>query len=522
MGPGPRASGNAGPTSFETEDFSGSGVCALCHDYLRDSAGNDVSITAHWRSTMLANSSRDPLWRAKISSEVERAPHLRPVIEEKCARCHTGMARYQALADGAPVGILGPGFLDPKHELHEAATDGVSCTLCHQVRKDGLGTGASFTGKYVIDTSTAPPYRPIFGPYDGPRPNPMAHQSGFTPRSGKQIVKSALCGSCHTLYTPTLDAAGEVVGEFPEQTTYLEWNHAGLDRTCQDCHVPDAVGGVRISNRPPWIGPREPFGQHHFVGGNAFMVRMLRDNGADLGVTADAAHFDATLARTRSQLRERTASVSLAAKLEGGVLTATVDVANLAGHKMPSGIPSRRVWLHVVVRDATGGTVFESGRPLPDGRIEGNDADRDPDSFEPHHDLIATAGQVQIYEPVMLDTDGDVTWTLMRADSYAKDNRLLPTGFDKSTAHADFAVRGRATTDSDFRDGGDRVIYQVKIDSAKAPFQVTAELLFQAVSYPFVADLSETGTDHVASFLAMYDQADKTPELLARESASTP
>jgi hypothetical protein len=528
QGNGPGGGAGPGPapgtelTAFETDDFSGAGVCAFCHSGLSDEAGHDVSNDAHWRSTMMANASKDPLWQAKISSEIDRAPHVQAVIEEKCSRCHMGMARYQALTDGTPVDVLEPGFLDPGHYLHEAAMDGVSCTLCHQVQPDGLGTEASFTGAYVIDTSTVPPDRVIFGPYDGPPANPMANNSGFTPTPGAQITDPAHCGSCHTLYTPTLDAGGNVVGEFPEQTTYLEWEHAGFPATCQDCHLPDAVGAVKISNRPRRLAAREPFGQHHFVGGNGFMLRMLRDNGAALGVTAEAAHFDDTLARTETQLLEGTATLGVTATLEGEELTATVEVASLVGHKLPSGLPSRRAWLHLVVRDRRGATVFESGRPLPDGRIEGNDADADPQAFEPHHDLITSAGQVQIYEPVMLDTDGGVTWTLLRADSYAKDNRLLPSGFDKATASPDFAVLGGAAEDANFLGGGDLVTYRVPVSGARGPFEVTAELLFQTVSHPFVRDLSATGTDLVARFLTLHEAADKAPELLAAGQASTP
>jgi hypothetical protein len=84
--------------------------------------------------------------------------------------------------------------------------------------------------------------------------------------------------------------------EFPEQTTYLEWEFSSQSRTCQDCHLPGAAGGVVISNRPMWLYPRTPFGQHHFVGGNSFMVSLLKANATQLGVTADAAHFDATIA----------------------------------------------------------------------------------------------------------------------------------------------------------------------------------------------------------------------------------
>lgn len=105
-------------TTFETTDFSGSGICAFCHSSLKDSAGNDVSIDSHWRSTMMANSGKDPLWQAKISSEVNRNPSLQSVIEERCSRCHMGMARYQAITDTSDVGVLGSGFLSTNHYLH--------------------------------------------------------------------------------------------------------------------------------------------------------------------------------------------------------------------------------------------------------------------------------------------------------------------------------------------------------------------------------------------------------------------
>jgi hypothetical protein len=96
FGSGPRG-GLAGTalTTFETDDFSGSGICALCHSGLTDEAGNDVSNDAHWRSTMMANAAKDPLWQAKISAEVDlvSADKTKQAIQEKCSRCHMGMAR---------------------------------------------------------------------------------------------------------------------------------------------------------------------------------------------------------------------------------------------------------------------------------------------------------------------------------------------------------------------------------------------------------------------------------------------
>jgi len=66
---------------------------------------------------------------------------------------------------------------------------------------------------------------------------------------------------------------------------------------------------------------------------------------------------------------------------------------------------------------------------------------------------------------------------------YLKDNRILPAGFDKKQAGADVAVHGEALADEDFADGGDRVRLRVAVGSAKAPFKVEAELLFQPIGY---------------------------------------
>ena len=528
-GPGPGPGGTT-LTVFETDDFSGSGICATCHSRLTDEAGHNVSNDAHWRSTMMANAAKDPLWKAKISSEVARNPQVKSIIEDKCSRCHTGMARYQAKTDGTPpVEVLAPGgFLDPANSLHEAAMDGVSCTLCHQVQPVGLGTPDSYTGKYVIDTETFPPDRLIFGPYDNPFGNPMRQSSGFNPVPGAQIQSSAHCGSCHTLYTPALDASGTYLDyEFPEQTTYLEWEHSQFARTCQDCHLPDAVGSVVISNRPPRLAARTPFGQHHFVGGNSFMVNMLKSNAATLGVTADAVHFDDTIFRTLFQLKQDTARVTVFDTDRGtDLLTVTVDVENLAGHKLPSGLPSRRAWLHLVVSKPGGAVVFESGRPLPEGGIEGNDAENpDPASlpYEPHYDDVITSwDQVQIYEPIMLTYEGGVTHTLLRAYSYVKDNRLLPAGFDKATAHDDFAVWGSAAGDPDFIGGSDRVVYEIPITGINGSLDVSVELLYQTVSNTFIDDLESTPTDLVADFMAMYNPTENQPVALAQDAQAVP
>ena len=506
-------------SNFMTADFSGAGTCLMCHVNLFDEKGNDVSITSDWRSTMMANASRDPVYQAKVSSEIARAPELQAVIEEKCSTCHQPMAKTQALVDGSQVAMFGDGFNNPVHQLHQAAMDGVSCALCHQIQDENLGEEESFSGGFEIDTSTEPPNRPMYGPYETPFGMPMQNHTGFMPVYGEHTSQSELCATCHTLFTPYVDAEGNILGEFPEQTPYIEWENSAFGNAatpCQSCHMPSAEGGVVVSLMPGRLAPREPFFKHFFVGGNAFIPTILSNWGGDLGVGADTSHFDATIERVKEQIGQRSASLSVEnLKLNQGQLSAQLHITPFTGHKLPSGIPTRRAWLHVSVLDAKGNLVFESGRINPDGSISGNAADVDPTSYEPHYDLITDEDQVQIYEAIMANSDGDVTYTLMRAAAYIKDNRLLPNGSDKARLPTEVAVYGVALDDVNFVGGGDLITYQIDVSGAQGPFTFNAELLYEPLSYRFIQDLFTDQTAEIDKFAGYYDEMPKTPLLVA-------
>ena len=524
---------------FTAENFIGSGRCALCHSRLVDRQGRDMSISNHWRSTMMANASRDPFWQAKVVSEIARNPAVRQVIEEKCVTCHMPMAWTQVNADGRRYGAAATdtpfaAFSDPANPLHAAAMDGVSCSLCHQIQDHGLGTVKSFSGKFSIDTEIKAPDRPIFGPYEDMVPEPMQVSVGFTPMFGAHTNDSAFCAVCHTLYTPYLDAAGNIAGEFPEQTPYLEWRHsdyaeppgerhrisdtAGNIQLCQDCHMPHSTGGGVIIDHPapPEGTAKDHFSQHHFVGGNIMLLNILQDNLQALGVAASTAKIADTRQRAADLLQQQSATLSIVnSAVRGDSLFAIIDVQSLAGHKLPTGFPSRRAWLHVLVSDAAGATVFESGGWQADGKVIGDDGDENM-LHEPHYDLITRPDQVQIYESVMQNSDGQVTHTLLRAAGYIKDNRLLPRGFDKQTAALDIAVRGEAAADGNFIGGSDLVTYQIPIGGHSGPFTITAELLYATISSSFMQDLDRDATlPLVGRFVRYYDRADKTPVTMA-------
>ncbi len=514
---------------FATDDFSGPFVCASCHNNLTDASGADVTMSTHWRATMMANAARDPLWQAKVSAEIQQHPELQAEIEATCSRCHMPMAYTQALVLGQIPAIFGDaGFLNPNHPLHQAAMDGVSCTLCHQIQPTGLGTADSFSGHFVIDTGTQPPQRTIFGPY--PDPDSMGAMimrqgSGYNPRQGLHMTGSAFCATCHTLFTDHAAAGAEGNG-FPEQVPYLEWLHSsygdgvGEDKQCQDCHMPVADGAVAIY--PGWP-EHEPFFQHHFVGGNIFMLKVLQAHVEELKLTASTADFETVIERTRTQLQERTADVTIPSLTrEQDTLAALVRVENKTGHKLPTSYPARRAWLHVIASDASGRVLFESGRALSDGGIVGNDGDLDPAGFEPHHTTISDPTDVQIYEAIMQDAGGQTTFTLLDAAAYGKDNRLLPEGFDKATASADIAVVGAAATDPDFVGGADAVVYEIDVSGRPGPFTVRAELLYQSLMLGFVQDLRRSSTPEIERFSRYFEQADRLPTLIDAAQATLP
>jgi hypothetical protein len=532
--PPPTATTAASPTPVETEDgvaqgqplphekgelFSTSGACAICHTNLTDEAGEDVSVDTFWRSTMMANAARDPYWQATVRAEVINNPQIQDVIEDKCANCHMPMAWFNAAASEEEVRVLGDGFLSPENPRHTLAMDGVSCALCHQIRSTDLGAPASFSGGFVIDNELRSPDRVVFGPYqiEDDQAKIMQSVSGFRPEQGLHVTQSELCASCHTLYTPYVDATGAVAGTFPEQVPYFEWFYSDYrrTRTCQSCHMPDAEGGVKISNTSEVL--RSPFAMHAFVGGNAYVLEILKTFGQELGVTASAEAFEATIKRTLAQLQTQTASITLdEVRRTGSRLTVEVTVENLAGHKFPTGFPSRRAWIHFVVEDSAGGVIFESGAFSSDGTIIGNDNDEDPSNFEQHYEAIVQESQVQIYEAILQDTENNVTTTLLEASRYLKDNRLTPSGFEKEAPYEDIAVRGGARDDKDFQGGGDHIQYVVDLGDAQGPYTVTVELLYQSIGYRWAANFQAHDAAEVNRFLDYYTATPNEPVVVAR------
>ncbi len=505
------------PTQTSTI-FSGSGNCESCHapgppntSALLGPDSSDISPVTLWRSTMMANSAKDPYWQAKVTAEVAENPQFQEFIEDECATCHAPVGHREAEELGQMISL-------EALKQDTLAMDGVTCTVCHQIQDVNFGDGSSFSGGYVIEN-----WRQIYGPYPDPQsPQSMVTNVSYVPTYGPHMLQSEHCATCHTLFTPTIDYNGQIVGEAPEQTPYLEWKNSiypAMDVQCQNCHVPAIDFPVTISNEPDYISARQPFYKHYFVGGNVFMLKMLKSHASSLGVTAEPVHFDSTIARTMKLLQRETIEISNSYRwLNSTTLQVDVAVKNKSGHKLPTGYPSRRMWAYFKLSDNAGTTLFESGEwDANSGEILDEGA-----PYEPHHSVLSSDDQVQIYQAIMKDVNDKPTFTLLRMAGYLKDNRLPPEGFSSEGLHYDsIAVYGDALQDGNFNRSGefqgtatDTISYQISNLTQSEVYDVDVKFYYQSVDPADIQHMSQYSSTEIDSFLSYYQQADKRPVTL--------
>lgn len=508
-------------TSFESVHFSGSQNCAQCHDGIFDTGTNpdtDVSIVKAWQGTMMDNAAIDPLYLAKVASEVKRNPNFKTLIEAKCSRCHMPMAHVEAGFAGDTIAMSGDGFLNPANPHYDAGKDGVSCTACHQIENTAeLGTVDGFSGQFSILENFGAD-RKTYGPYTAPRTQPMVNNVQFRPAYGAHMNDSKLCATCHNLDTPVIDAQGNLSNlTFAEQAVYTEWEFSDFNATqsCQDCHMPKTDGSVVISTQGGNLQARAPFYQHKFLGANTYMLEIIKNNRIKLGAIADEALFTQSINNTRDFL-QAAADVNITnTGSTNDTLRFSVLVSNHSGHKFPTSLPSRRAWLHVKVTNAASQTVFESGALTGKGRITG--VDDNTQGYEPHYNDINNSSQVQVYEPIMADTDNKQTYTFMQASKYLKDNRILPLGYKVNTP-ANAQAYGEATNDVDFIGGSDTVNYEVN-NLANGDYTISVTLQYQTMSYGFAQDLyKDADLTEVALMKALGSSTDNHFETISTDT----
>ena len=231
------------------------------------------------------------------------------------------------------------------------------------------------------------------------------------------FVRAEMCAACHdvTNSLPIKNPLGKWVGGFPIERTYTEWaNSAYADRPgnknydprykrdCQSCHMQQDYGQPGTAKTlykdgsplPPPVdhvsnegGSPHPFFTHHFVGGNAYVTRMI---GKDVDQTGALSPYPqlsafsfsssdpkslysrgywtnldrrgayAQQARLAWDRLRHVLSMDLAAPAAtpaGSEVPVSVTVANTgSGHNFPTGFPEGRTsWLAIHAYDLSTG-----------------------------------------------------------------------------------------------------------------------------------------------------------------------
>jgi hypothetical protein len=476
-------------------------------------AGVDINLFDDWETSMMGLAGVDPLWRAKVRQEVLTNPSHANELQTLCTSCHAPMGHFAAIYRGAEHYTL------EDLQQDSLGLSGVGCLGCHSIGTDGLGQ--RFTGDIPYDTSKV-----AFGPFINPMTGPMQLYVNFTPTYSPHVSEGRFCSPCHTLISNTVDLEGVPTGSsFVEQATYHEWLNSvypSQERSCQNCHMPQIEDPVKIAVGYTALPGRSPFNLHSFAGSNSFMVDLIKRNKDVLGINASDANFDSTLAAITQVLKHQTLNVELSDPVfDGDTASFEVLLTNKAGHKFPSGYPARRAVVEFIVISAAGDTIFQSGTFGGDGEIRNYGG-----MGEPHHDVIRSENQVQIYEMLMGDVNGNFTTVLERAATHLKDNRLLPLGFVSSHPSYDtIAVVGEASFDEDFNRAGategtgkDILHYHVAMNGYSGEFKAFVRVNYQAVPPAWLDEMRQHDAPEINLFLSMYDASDKSPVRIAGDS----
>jgi len=270
-------------------------------------------------------------------------------------------------------------------------------------------------------------------------------------------------------------------------------------------------------------------------------VLGVRQNDFMLTVNADLPNaIDAFV----EQAQNTTADIAIRpATIANGKLVANVTVTNKTGHRFPSGVGFRRAFLEFQVVEKSGGKtlwasgrtnelgiiVDENGKPLPSEFFEPRAAPgpgQPRQAYQPHYyddqaHAITGQDQVQIFEELMLDADGNFTTSFIRRDTPVKDNRLLPAGWTEQGPDPSLSGEFLKAThphgtgdDPHYKDGSGTsvVTYEVPLAGIDpAAVTLTATLYYQSIPPYYLKMRFEEAPDYPATKRLYYLASNLNP-----------
>lgn len=519
-------------------------TCDTCHS---------DPIYKAWRGSMMGQAGRDPVfWAAFAVAQNDAAD-----AGEYCLRCHTPTAWYDDRSAALTPGDLTPSDIGA----------GVACEVCHRMVDPVPGADdevAEFDAA-IRAALTDPPPSDHFatamlildpqdrrrGPFAFTDPQFGPHQRWQARFQGQEDAQAAsrLCGSCHNVDNPLLswnenppgggpaqywpndlDLAAPSFAKdelFPVERTYDEWLNSsypngvyapqfagakpdGIVASCQDCHMVRQTGLAAESSFNPVFRDCNTTGclpAHFFVGGNAWVPKIIQDSRWRLSSPGDAAALNSTAAEAQSMLR-RAATLELDVDEAGDSTLVTVRVINQTGHKLPTGYPEgRRLWLNLRAYDVDGDLIYESG------------------TYDPATGILTEDAASKVYEvkqgltpemATLVGLEAGPTFHFALNNTTYKDNRIPPRGYTVAA----FDRPGMRPVGATYTDGQywDDTIYNVPAETAR----VVATLYYQLASADYIAFLRDLGGADGQTLGTIWDDSKSPPELVAQAEYPQP
>lgn len=367
--------------TLSVSQFNPASMCQECHpDHY-----------AQWAGSNHAYAMVDPLFQALTT--VRQATYDGKQ-DRFCLQCHTAI--------GTRGGEIVPGF--SYADLSPIVMEGITCESCHKV----TAVDRLYNSGHVL----APD-----GAQQGPITDPALstfHASVGNPLHGS----SEFCGACHDLV--------EVSGVSLERP-YEEWleSPARIEGTnCQGCHMPASEGQAAVD------GPDRTVHDHSFV---SIDVPLLTDFWSEEEEVQRSA-------RT-TEFLTGIAAMDVVCSSSQGELDVVLTVDNLLeGHALPTGSTFiRELWVELIVTDATGATVFETGTLDENGDLRGYWSELDP--YGDTELVTFASGLVDVHgDPTLFPWVATEHWSAAIPPGYS---RTATWFVDTSTAVAPLTVEAR-------------------------------------------------------------------------------
>jgi hypothetical protein len=479
-------------------------ACSFCHGGYEETH----EPFRPWAASMMGQAARDPMFFACLAVAEQDAPGA----GDMCIRCH------------APGGWLdGRSTPTDGSALIGSDFEGVSCNFCHRMVDPDFTPGVDpAVDQGIIDNLEDQPVNAHSGQYimdpQDRRRGPFDLGNNFFFHDWLESPfhrDSAMCATCHDVSNPVYErqpddtytpgdwnapaASHDKYDQFPMERTYSEWlmsdfaagpidmtgrfgGNNPLVSTCQDCHMADATDRACIFEERPI---RDDLPQHHFNGGNTWVLNAVRALYPDSETYLSQSTVDASVNRTVLML-ENASDMDLT---QNGPDIA-VRITNESGHKLPTGYPEgRRMWLNVQFFDSADTLIAEHGA------YDTNTA-------------VLTTNDTKVYEAKLgitpdvaaaIGTTPGISFHFALNNEVVSDNRIPPRGFNNTN----FAAVQAAPVAYTYADGQhwDDTTFAIPAGAAR----VETRLYYQTTSKEYIEFLRDENTTNTTGQTA-YDQ----------------